>query len=626
MKQIFKILLLTLILNCPFSIVNCQFSILNSQFSTLNAQTLNIKQGNVIYQFPASQAGEMQYSDGTTLTVMGKTFTLSDISSMTVDNSEVTDNLVSVEYGTSSALVRIAGNVAQYVEASVDGAHVSISQWNTAAVDGDELTYQLSGSTSNGSLTLAGQYKCTVSLAGVSLTNPSGAAINITNSKRIQLSAKKNTVNTLTDGSGSQKACIYSKGQLQLQGNGTLNVIGNCKHGIKSASYITIKNLILNITKAVSDGINCEEYFQMKGGTVTISGVGDDAIQCDLDGTTSTGETTDHEDEDSGNMYIEDGTLTATVSASSIYDADESKVTSSACLNADGDINISGGTLVLKATGAGGKGISTDGSLTISDGSVNVSTTGQIAYYSNGSIRTTTSSQTTERLSDSYKASPKGIKVDGDINISSGSIVASATYHEAIESKSTINISGGYVYAFSGDDAINSSGNFTISGGYVFGNSSGNDGLDANGNFYITGGNVVAVSSTSPEVGIDANTEGGYKLYISGGNVVAIGGFESGASITNGTAKQASSYTKGAWYGLNNGSTAAFAFKVPSNSSMGSTMAVYTTGTPSLYSGVTGSGTPFLNSYGYPSFSGGSNVTLSTYSGGGGGGGRPGRW
>ena len=49
------------------------------------AQTLNVKVGSVTYQFPASQTGEMTYANGTTLTIMGKTFTLSDISSMTVD-------------------------------------------------------------------------------------------------------------------------------------------------------------------------------------------------------------------------------------------------------------------------------------------------------------------------------------------------------------------------------------------------------------------------------------------------------------------------------------------------------------------------------------------------------------
>ena len=175
------------------------------------------------------------------------------------------------------------------------------------------------------------------------------------------------------------------------------------------------------------------------------------------------------------------------------------------------------------------------------------------------------------------------------------------------------------------DDAMNSAGDFTISGGYVFGNSSGNDGLDANGNFYIQGGNVAAVAASQPEVGIDANTEGGKQLYITGGNIVAIGGLERGSSITGGTAKQTSSYTKGTWYGLTNGSAKAFAFKVPNNSSMGSSMVVFTSGTPALSKSVTGSGTGFWNGNGYTSFSGGSSVSLSTYnSGSGGGGGRPG--
>jgi len=210
------------------------------------------------------------------------------------------------------------------------------------------------------------------------------------------------------------------------------------------------------------------------------------------------------------------------------------------------------------------------------------------------------------------------------MTISGGSIYAKSGNHEGIESKSTISISGGYVYAEASDDAINSSGDFTISGGYVMGNSTGNDGLDANGNFYIKGGNVFAIATTSPEVGIDANPEGQKQLYITGGNVVAIGGFESGASISGGTAKSAS-YSKGTWYGLYNGSTLAFAFKVPSNSSMGSSMAVYTTSTPALKSGVTGSGTSFWSGYGYTSASGGSSVTLSTYSSNsGGGGGNPG--
>lgn len=595
------------------------------------AQTLSITTSNGTKSYSAADltsTSPITFANGSTMTVGSDIYTISEITN--AGAADVDANEVHIIYDGSSATVVMATNVTSYVTASVSGAHVSITQSNTDAVDGDEITYVLSGTTTDGEFALSGSYKCTVSLAGLTLTNPSGAAINITNGKRIQISAKNGTVNTLTDGAGgSQKGCIYSKGQIQLQGKGTLNVVGNTKHAVKSGDYITVKNLTLNITSAVGDGISCNEYFQMKSGTVTISGVGDDGIQCDLDGTTSTGETTDHEDEDSGNIYIEGGTLNISVAGNATWDSEDSEVKGTKCLSADGDMKISGGTLTLTNSGSGGKGIKVDGALTISDNAnITVTTTGQIAYCSstsNTTIRTTTSSSTTERLADALKTSPKGIKVDGAMKISGGTTVVSAKYHEAIETKSTLDISGGYVYAESSDDAINSSSHMTISGGYVMANSSGNDGLDANGNMYITGGNVFAIATSQPEVGIDANTEGGYKLYISGGNVVAIGGFENGASITGGTAKSAS-YTKGAWYGLSNGSTQAFAFKVPSNSSMGSTMAVYTTSTPALSQGVTRSGTSFWNENGYSSFSGGSSVSLSNYSNNGGGGGPGGRW
>ena len=324
-------------------------------------QTLNVKVGSVTYQFPASQTGEMTYKNGTTLTIMGKKFTLADIDAMTIDNSSVKDNNVNVSYEGSTAQITVAGNVAQYVDATVSGAHVSISQTNKEAVDDDEITYTLTGSTTDGELSLAGSYKCTISLAGVTLTNPNGAAINITNKKRIQISAKKGTENTLTDGAdGEQKACIYSKGQIQLQGNGTLTVVGNTKHAIKSGDYITVKNLTLNVTKAVGDGISCNKYFQMKSGNVTISGVGDDGIQADFEeDDETTGETEDHEDENSGNVYIEDGTLSLKITAAAAKG-----------IKSAGDMKISGGTITLTATGTGGKCIKADGALTITDGTI----------------------------------------------------------------------------------------------------------------------------------------------------------------------------------------------------------------------------------------------------------------
>ena len=92
------------------------------------AQTLNVKVGSVTYQFPATQTGEMTYADGQTVTIMGKTFTLSDISAMTVDQSEVTDGTISVNYDGSTASITVAGNIAQYVTPTVSGAHVSVAQ------------------------------------------------------------------------------------------------------------------------------------------------------------------------------------------------------------------------------------------------------------------------------------------------------------------------------------------------------------------------------------------------------------------------------------------------------------------------------------------------------------------
>lgn len=596
---------------------------------TVNAQNLNVSVGDVTYKFPASQTGEMTYTDGTTLTIMGKEFAISDITAMKIDFAEVTDNLVTVEYNGSAAAVTVAGNVAQYVTPTVNGAYVSVDQSNTSDVDDDEITYQLSGTSADGQFALSGSYKCTVSLAGVSLTCATDAAISVTNGKRIQISAKKNTENTLTDcADGSQKACIYSKGQIQLQGNGVLNVVGKTKHAIKSGDYITVKNLTLNITSAAGDGISCNEYFQMKSGVVTISGVGDDAIQADLDGTESTGETADHEDEDSGNIYIEGGTLTVKVTAAAskglkaagsmtindgtinvtttgngTYDSDDQDAKGCSCLSADSDVTINGGTLTLKSTGSGGKCIKTDQTLTINGGTITAQSSGSNYTYgsysaSSKAIKAGTRTEVANSSAYAPGGGPggggpggggggpgggdnKNYTYSGGIVINGGTIVAIASSHEAIESKSTIEINGGYVYAQSSDDAINSSSDFTISGGYVMGNSTGNDGLDANGNFYIKGGNVFAVATTSPEVGIDANTEGGFKLYITGGNVVSIGGLEGGSSLTGVTSKSAS-YSKGSWYSFCSGGTTHFYFKVPSNSKMPTGMTLVSGSTPSV--------------------------------------------
>jgi hypothetical protein len=78
---------------------------------------------------------------------------------------------------------------------------------------------------------------------------------------------------------------------------------------------MTLKDATLKVESAAGDGINCGQYFLMESGVLDIRSVEDDGIQCDIDDTEvgSTGETTDHEDEDSGNIYIEGGTITMNI-------------------------------------------------------------------------------------------------------------------------------------------------------------------------------------------------------------------------------------------------------------------------------------------------------------------------
>lgn len=258
----------------------------------------------------------------------------------------IDNNYVQIVYDGTTATVTVADNIASYITVkSGTSSHVQIIQDSSfAGVDATtdnedgEIFYSISGSTTNGCFYLEGSYKCTVELNGVDITNPDSAAICIMNGKRIAVSAKKGTTNTLTDASNEiHKGCYHCKGHTKFKGKGTLTVNGNSAHAIYSKEYIEVKNLTLNITSAVKDAMHCKEYFLIESGSVNITSATDDGIQVELDGTTSTGEiletsTTDaHEDEDSGNFYQDGGTLTISSFGGK-------------AIKADGSITNSGGT------------------------------------------------------------------------------------------------------------------------------------------------------------------------------------------------------------------------------------------------------------------------------------------
>lgn len=541
---------------------------------------------NVAVNFNSEEVPQMPFNNGgKTLTVMGYEFDLTEYTHMTTGDVTVAANEVAVVYDGSKATVYLAPNIQSYITAEFDGAHVTLTQSKDVGDDTGEIIYILKGKSSNGSFTLDGKYKATIELQGLTLTNPSGAAIDIQNGKRIELSAKSGTENTLTDGSGDQKAALYCKGHLEFKGKGVLNVTGTVGHAVAAKEYIEMKNLTLNILGAPKDAINCTQHFTMESGTLNVSGVEGDGVQVDFDDPTS------GDEEDTGSITIEDGTINMTLAGTAakglkaegnllvkkgdititntgIGEWSGSKTKAAACIGIDGTVTINGGTFELTATGGGGKGITCEGELEINGGEFNVTTSGGVLAYVNGVLNQNYTGST-DRLDSDAKSSPKGIKCDSKVTINGGDIYVKTTGNngEGIESKDELTVNNGNITIRAKDDAINASNDLIINGGNIDVIATNNDGLDANGNIRINGGVIRAFGGSSPECGIDANDERGYTVIITGGYLLAVGGGNSVPNSSSGSEQPyvttSGSITGGTAISISNGTTELYSFTVP---------------------------------------------------------------
>lgn len=531
-----------------------------------------------------------------------------------------------VETYTPTATLQIAfnGNTATVagevdgVTVSTQGAHVTVSS------SVKNVAYELSGSTTDGSFKIYSEKKFELVLNGVTITNPSGAAIN-NQGKRCYVVVNDGTENVLTDGSSytmvdgeDQKGTLFSEGKLAFSGKGKLQVFAVGKNGIVSDDYVFIRpNTNIYVKSTASNGIKSNDGVIIRGGVVNVEVTADAAKGIKTDGI----------------VQIEGGRVTAITSGGTEYDSDDKEYKGCSGINTDSVMVVTGGEINVKSTGVGGKGIKVDQAMTVSGGVINAIAAGN---------------NLTDRTGSDSGVSAKAIKVDGDLLVEGGQIMARAAAHEAIETKSKLTMNAGSMAAYSSDDAINSASDMVINGGYLYCYSTGNDGLDANGNLTINGGLVVACGTTSPEEGIDAAE--GKTLSINGGTVIGIGG---GAEAVSGTQQKAVlsgvSVSNGSYLTVKDSSgNNLFAFKVPRSYS-GATMQVssqkFTSGsTYTLGTATTASGNDEF--YGYiasATVSGetelGTFTTSTTTSGGmmggagggfpgsmGGGGGRPGGW
>lgn len=272
---------------------------------------------------------DITYTDsGARISADGVTYQTSEVDSITIVKE------VDVTFSGTTATVDLGNSTDITYE--INGAHVTLTNTNTT----EEMEVEVTGSSTNGSLTYVGSYKTKIHLNGVNLTSLQGAALDIQNGKRIDLILEDGTTNTLVDATtGEQKACLYCKGHLEISGSGSLNVTGNTRHAIATKEYFILKKSTGNITiaKAAGDAIHAGQYFQMNGGTLNISGMAGDGIQAEI--------TDDPTEEMNGQVLIKGGSITMTVAA------DDTKGISS---GTDMIINEDDNTtqITIKATGS----------------------------------------------------------------------------------------------------------------------------------------------------------------------------------------------------------------------------------------------------------------------------------
>ena len=518
---------------------------------------------------------------------------------------------ITITFSTSGAAT-VSGDDEGIV--SISGNDVTVN--NTANTINK---YVLTGTTTDGFFKLYSTKKQAIVLNGVSITNPDGAAINNQSKKRTFIVLNDGSKNYLTDGtnyldatdSEDMKACFFSEGQLIFSGSGSLEVDANCKAGIRSDDYVrTLAKTNIYVDASSGNGIRGNDAVIVSGGVinVNITGTADKGISSD------------------GEIRIDGGRTTILTSGGYEYDTDDKDYTACSGIKADSIVNINNGELNIKSTGTGGKGINCDDKVNINGGVIRIITTGKRQKDSKGSV------------------SPKGIKADGNITINGGQtqirLEGTGDGTEAIESKAEIHIEAGTVECYSYDDAINSKKSLYIDGGYVYARSINNDGIDANQNLYINGGVVIAEGGAQPECGIDAAEQ--YAAYINGGTVIAVGGGMQAISSSSKQASIAVTASLGTTIGLLSGSTAILGYTTPSNNSgtalMISSPTLKNGSTYTLRTGCTLSGgTSFYSLTTGCTIGSGSqsvDVTASTAingsMGGGGGmpgsGGRPGGW
>ena len=341
----------------------------------------------------------------------------------------------------------------------VNGNHVIVTSTKK------DIAYTLKGTTTDGSFKLYSEKKAQINLNGVSITNPTGAAINIQSGKTMLVNIVDGTANYFEDGteytltSGEQqKGTFFSEGQLVFSGKGALNVKSNFGHGIASDDYVRVRggNITIN---SVRDGISTKERFIMYGGELAIN-AGQDGV-------------------DIGEGYIEIGAGKLTVNAAdegitASYEGDEDTGVVDPLITPY--VDVRGGLVKVTTTGDKGHGIRAMSTLSMSGGIVQIVTKG---------------------------AGSKALLAEGDMMLTGGKVTACTEGNALYEAD---------VNDLSSSAAIRSKGALTIENMTIGAKctGTGSKGINNVGDIVMANSNVTVVSSggTHKQNGLDSRSRG----------------------------------------------------------------------------------------------------------------------
>ena len=230
--------------------------------------------GHVIFEKPVTQIDSIFFQNGNSIfscTDDYRTFAIHNVDSITFSGDTLMGarDIYIIYNGNNVTVVNPLAS--DGVTITTAGADVTVV--STAGIQ--DVVYHLSGSTTEGSLTITPDKRLTLSLEGVSITNSDGPAIEVLVDKAVTVILANGSENFLNDGAGSsKKAALQSKSQLTFDGTGTLTVNGNKRNGIHSDDYVQINSGTIVVSSAVADGIHCD-WFVMNNGTLQITASGD---------------------------------------------------------------------------------------------------------------------------------------------------------------------------------------------------------------------------------------------------------------------------------------------------------------------------------------------------------------